>query len=178
MRKRIYYVKMDSSGTFPDGRIKMDTSFRSEDGQELIWTPPWRAIIDLSASAKYLEETNKPYGEWNHKLDEAYRKLQETTEISKNIIETANNISANLGNTMGDKKINRLFQGIPSELDKTRQIYYVLSSAKDVDDFIVKLAPIIDVHRKIFTDPFKEKFNLILKKLGLRLDETLNIIKV
>ena len=178
-RKRIFYEGIYSRGTFPDGRIKLDVHFRSEDGYYFIWTPPWRAVIDLAASAKFLEETNKPRSEWTAELEESYKKLQEKSELSKRIIEVARLISATLHPLYGDVRIDCLFPEIPSDLKrKSEQIFYVLSNAKNLDDFIVRLSPIVNVHKKHFRDEIvKQNFNKILKKFGLKLDSRFNIVK-
>jgi hypothetical protein len=179
MRERIYYERIHSTGTFPDERIKLDVYFRCEDGHEFVWTPPWRAVIDLSASARYLEETNKPKSIWTTELKESYENLQKTFEISKRLNEVSIVISATLHPYYGDVRIDRLFPEMPSDIRrKSEQIFFVLSNAKDLDDFIVRLTPIVNVHRKIFSETVKENFNLILKNLELKLNKNLNIVKI
>lgn len=177
-RRRVFFVSMNSAGIFPDGRIKLDVLFKSqEDGSELVWTPPWRAVIDLSAAARYLEETNKPQSAWTSQLKASYEKLQQEFETSKRIMEAATWISATLHPLPGDATPKKQFPGIPDELKhKSEQIFFVLSNAKDIDDFIVRLSPLISVHRKYFDEPFTQRFNLVLKKLGLKLDNRLNIV--
>ena len=178
-RRRVFYESIKSGGTFPDGRIKLDVLFRSEDGSELVWTPPWRAVIDLSASAKYLEETNKTRSAWTPELEKSFKDLEQVFRLSERIMECANVISATLHPLTGDSAPRSLFPSIPLELKrKGDQIFFILSNAKDMDDFITKLSPLIAVHRKYFNEPFKQNFNLILKKLGLKLDDHLNIVKL
>jgi len=88
-------------------------------------------------------------------------------------------VSANLGSLYGDKRIDRIFPEIPSDLPhKPQQIFFILSTADNVDDLILRLQPIINVHRKYFDEPFKQNFNLILRKLNLKLDDHLNIKKI
>jgi hypothetical protein len=179
-RERIWFESIKSSGTFPDGRIKLDVLFRGSNNRELVWTPPWNAVIELSATAKFLEETNKPRSEWNQPLTNAYSKLEQATKLLENIANAANLIAANLGNLFGDKAIDKLFPAIPPDLShKPEQIRYILSGAEDIDDFIVRLTPIISVHEKNFNDKvLKQNFNRILKPLNLKLDDNMNIVKL
>jgi hypothetical protein len=180
-RKRIFYEGIDSIGRFPDGRIKLDLHFRSQDGDQFVWTPPWRAVIDLTAAAKYIEETNKPRSEWNTELEESYKKLQETSEFSNKIFKIAGQIAAMLHPIYGSSAIKKLFPlQIPSDLkNKSEQIIFILSNAKNLDDFIVNLQSIINAHKDYFIENKQSKHNLhrILQKVGLSLDDRLNIVK-
>jgi hypothetical protein len=177
-RKRVFYESINTAGAFPDGRIKLDVLFRCEDGNEFLWTPPWRAVIDLSASAKYLEETNKPMSEWTPELRESYGQLRQSFELSRRIADAAISISATLHLLSGDSAPRSLFPGIPPDMKrKSEQIFFVLADAKDIDDFVVRLGPLIQAHRKYFNDAFTANFNRILKKLDLRLDDNLNLVR-
>lgn len=175
----MFYEWIKTTGTFPDGRIKLDALFRSEDGNEFVWTPPWRAVMDICASARYLEETNKPKSSWTLELKKSYEELKQSAELTDRIMDSANVISATLKPFFGDSSLRRLFPGIPPELKhKSDQIFFVLSNAKDIDDFITKLSPLVRVHTRHFDETFKRRFNLILKKLGLKLDDDLNVVKL
>ena len=178
-KKRIFYEKMDSFGVFPDKRIKLDILFRSDDGQILIWTPPWKAVIDFTAAAKYIEETNKPRGTWMKDLNKSYEKLKEMDDLSKKIDTAAGEIAGILGNLLGDKRIGRVFLHLSQELlekGKTEQIYYILSHAPTLDEFKIRLQTIVNVHTKHFIKTeFRQNFNLILNKVKLELDSNLNI---
>lgn len=178
-KTRIFYQGINSIGNFPDGRIKLDIHFKSESGLDFIWTPPWRAVIDLAASAKYLEETNKPKSEWNKELSSSYNKLVEVSEISKKFIDVARDISNIFYNIYGDVSIDRLFPDTPPEKgSKLEKIFFLLSNTKDLDDFIVKLNTIIRSHNRYLRYPGSiEKFNRIIKKLGLELDDNLIIVE-
>lgn len=178
--ERIWFVTINPNGTFPDGRIKLDVLFRGSDNRKLVWTPTWNAVISLSTAAKFLEETNKPRSEWNTDLSAAYSKLEQSTKFLENIANAANLVAANLGNLFGDKAIDKLFPAIPPDLShKPEQIRYILSGAEDIDDFIVRLTPIISVHEKHFKDKvLKQNFNRILKPLNLKLDDNTNIVKL
>ncbi len=179
-RERIWFESIKSNGSFPDGRIKLDVLFKGSGNRELVWTPTWNAVISISAAAKFLEETNKPRSEWNQPLTDAYSKLEQSSKFLEEIAKAANLIAANLGNLFGDKAIDKLFPDIPPELShKPEQIRYILSGAEDIDDFIVRLAPIISVHRKYFDDKIlKQNFNRVLRPLALKLDDNLKIVKI
>jgi hypothetical protein len=178
-RRRIFYEVMNHAGTFPDGRIKMDVFFRSEDGHLFVWTPPWRAVLDFSAAAGYLEETNKPKSGWTPELKAAYSKIEQSFDLSSRIAETSRDISAMLHPLVGDITPSKLYSEIPTDLKhKSQQIFFVLSNAKDVDDFMVKLTPLVNVHRKHFSPQFRENFNKALKRLGLTVDERMNVTKI
>ena len=40
--KRVFLDKHDSSGTFQNGRVKLDAYFHSSDGEKYVWTPDWK----------------------------------------------------------------------------------------------------------------------------------------
>jgi hypothetical protein len=42
----------------------------------------------------------------------------------------------------------------------------------------VKLTPLVNVHRKDFSPQFRENFNKALKRLGLAVDEKINVTKI
>lgn len=117
-------------------------------------------------------------------VDLIIQKLDKSRESIKQpdiIIEVAGEISSLLGNLMGDKRINRLFPHLSVELeDKTKQeqIYHVLTKSNNIDDLIIRLEIIVNVHRKSFAKSgFMDNFNLILNKLNLKLDNNLNVVK-
>ena len=178
-KKRIFYEKIDSFGVFPDGRIKLDVIFRSEDGEKLIWTPPWKAMIDLVAAAKHIEETNKLKSPWIENLNKSYEKLKEMSDLSRKINVVAGEIAGMLGNLFGDKRIDRIFPHIQDEISgksKSEQIYYILSQAPTLEEFKIRLQVIINVHQKYFTESeFKRNFNLVLDKISLEIDDNLNV---
>jgi len=178
-KKRIFYEKIDSFGVFPDGRIKLDVIFRSEDGEKFIWTPPWKAMVDLVAAAKHIEETNRLKSPWIDDLNKSYEKLKEMNDLSRKIDVVAGEIAGMLGNLFGDKRIDRIFPHIQDEISgkpKTEQIYYVLSQAPTLEEFKIRLQSIINVHQKYFAKrEFRRNFNLILDKIGLEVDDNLNV---
>ena len=59
--KRIFFVKYDSSGRFPDGRAKLDVYFRSSDGEQYVWTPDWsKGTRHFFLEAYRIEKLNVP----------------------------------------------------------------------------------------------------------------------
>ncbi len=59
--KRIFFDKYDSSGKFPDDRVKLDVCFKSSDGEKYIWTPDWkRGTRHFFLEAYRIEGLNKP----------------------------------------------------------------------------------------------------------------------
>ena len=60
---RVFLEKYDSSGKFPDGRIKLDVYFRDSAGNRYVWTPDWeQGTRNLFLEAYRIERLNKPAG--------------------------------------------------------------------------------------------------------------------
>ena len=58
---RIFFNKYESSGKFPDGRVKLDVYFRSSDGGTYIWTPDWQqGTRHFFLEAYRIEKLNRP----------------------------------------------------------------------------------------------------------------------
>ena len=58
---RIFFDKYDSSGKFPDKRVKLDIYFRSSDGKKYVWTPDWeRGTRNFFLEAYRIEKLNVP----------------------------------------------------------------------------------------------------------------------
>lgn len=56
-------MRFDSSGKFPDGRVKLDVYFRDSEGQAYIWTPDWeRGTRQFFVEAYEVEKLNVPTG--------------------------------------------------------------------------------------------------------------------
>jgi len=61
--KRIFFDKYDSSGKFPDGRVKLDVHFHSSDGEKYVWTPDWsKGTRHFFLEAYKIEKLNRPTG--------------------------------------------------------------------------------------------------------------------
>jgi hypothetical protein len=59
--KRIFFDKYDSSGKFPDGRVKLDVYFYSSDGEKYVWTPEWeKGTRQFFLEAYRIEKLNVP----------------------------------------------------------------------------------------------------------------------
>jgi hypothetical protein len=59
--KRIFFDKYDSSGKFPDGRVKLDVHFHSSDGERYVWTPDWeRGTRHFFLEGYRIEKLNVP----------------------------------------------------------------------------------------------------------------------
>ena len=59
--KRIFFDKYDSSGKFPDGRVKLDVYFRSSEEEKYVWTPDWeRGTRHFFLEAYRIERLNRP----------------------------------------------------------------------------------------------------------------------
>lgn len=50
------FARIDSVGTFPDNRIKMDIIFQDSNGNEYVWTPKWEEMMSIYAESKRVEE--------------------------------------------------------------------------------------------------------------------------
>jgi hypothetical protein len=58
---RIFFKKYDSSGRFPDGRIKLDVYFEDSEGNKYVWTPDWeRGTRHFFLEAYRIEKLNRP----------------------------------------------------------------------------------------------------------------------
>ena len=63
MPKRIFFVKYESAGQFPDRRVKLDVHFRDSEGNTYVWTPDWeRGTRQLFLEAYQVERLNVPTG--------------------------------------------------------------------------------------------------------------------
>ncbi len=60
--KRIFFDRRDSTGKFPDGRVKLDVHFRDSDGKTYVWTPEWNRTRHFFLEAYRVERLNKPTG--------------------------------------------------------------------------------------------------------------------
>jgi hypothetical protein len=71
--KRIWWKKLDSSGKFPDGRIKQDVYFTDDSGKEYTWTAPWEKVKELYLNAFRVEKINKPQSSWLKEFEDVAR---------------------------------------------------------------------------------------------------------
>ena len=99
MGKRIWFDAIDSVGSFPDGRIKMDVVFEDGKGEEFVWTPRWNDIMSLYQEAERVEEINVQEGRW---LDD----LRDGKQFSDEVI---TEIAKILGDTRTGREISDFF---------------------------------------------------------------------
>ncbi len=98
--------------------------------------------------------------------------------------EIIDSIASRLGRITGDKSIEKIFPHFFEKnyflLDKskTEKIAVILSKTKDIDDFKMKLQPMIDYHQSYFTKERQLEFNDILKSVSLKLNDKLMIEKI
>lgn len=62
MSRRLHFERIDSSGTFRSGDVRLDVQFRDEEGNDYVWFPKWEDLQHLYAEAERVEEMN-PTGE-------------------------------------------------------------------------------------------------------------------
>ena len=59
--KRIFFDKYDSSGKFPDSRVKLDVHFKDSQGEHYVWTPDWeKGTRHFFLEAYRIESLNIP----------------------------------------------------------------------------------------------------------------------
>ena len=82
--KRIYFDKYDSSGKFPDGRVKLDVHFHSSDGEGYVWTPDWeRGTRHFFLEAYRIEKLNRPESPERERFKEVAAKVINEEEQKK-----------------------------------------------------------------------------------------------
>jgi len=81
---RLYFDKINSVGTFPDNRIKMDIVFQDGRGNEYVWTPKWEEVMSIYAESERVEELNVAEGKW---LDDIKEKKEFSIEVLYEIAE-------------------------------------------------------------------------------------------
>lgn len=84
--KRVFFDKIDSVGTFPDNRIKMDIIFQDSNGNEYVWTPKWEEVMSIYAESERVEEMNLAGGEWVEELKDKKQFSDEVLEEVAGVI--------------------------------------------------------------------------------------------
>lgn len=84
--KRVFFDKIDSVGTFPDNRIKMDIIFQDSNGNEYVWTPKWKEVMSIYAESERVEEMNLAGGEWLEELKEKKQFSDEVLDVVAEVI--------------------------------------------------------------------------------------------
>lgn len=119
MRDRLKFDEIDSVGTFPDGRIKMDVIFTDNAGREYVWTPKWEELQKMYASAEQVEELNTDGGEYLERLkalqkfgDETLARLATCISLHKSIDGLRNELAGDTvraGQVPDREEVNRVF---------------------------------------------------------------------
>jgi len=76
MRRRIYFKEYDSTGKFPDGRIKLDIYFKDSEKNLYIWTPRWEKVRALFLEGYRIEKLNRLKG----------KEIEEYKETGKEVL--------------------------------------------------------------------------------------------
>lgn len=119
MRDRLKFDEINSVGTFPDGRIKMDVIFTDNTGMEYVWTPKWKELQKMYASAEQVEELNTDGSEYLERLkalqkfgDDTLARLATCISLHKSIDGLRNELSSNTvraGQVPDREEVNRVF---------------------------------------------------------------------
>ncbi|MFC6768620.1 hypothetical protein [Natrinema soli] len=120
MPDRLKFDEIDSIGTFPDGRIKMDVIFTDNRGREYVWTPKWEELQKMYVSAEQVEELNTEGGEYLERLkalqkfgDETLARLAKCIAYHKSLDGLRNEFagrSTKAGQTPEREEIDRIFE--------------------------------------------------------------------
>jgi len=107
---RIHFEKIDSSGTFRSGDIRLDVKFQDEHGNQYIWFPKWDDLQKLYAEAERVEELN-PTG------DRDLKKLKELKQFDLSVL---NAIAEVIADTWQGDDLNRFIRdlGYDTEYDQ------------------------------------------------------------
>ena len=87
MASRLHFERIDSSGTFRSGDVRLDVHFRDEAGNKYTWYPKWEDLQSLYAEAERVEEMN-PTG------DEDLQKLKELKQLDDAVVDAIGEIVA------------------------------------------------------------------------------------
>lgn len=102
--KRIWWKKLNSSGRFPDERIKLDVHFTDGEGNTYIWTAPWDKVNHLFVEGFKVEDINKPKSKELQLFKESVKEvLSAGEEIKDAYIEEGRILKIEEGNFMLEK---------------------------------------------------------------------------
>lgn len=87
MASRLHFERIDSSGTFRSGDVRLDVHFRDEAGNKYTWYPKWEHLQSLYAEAERVEEMN-PTG------DEDLQRLKELKQLDDAVVDAIADIIA------------------------------------------------------------------------------------
>ncbi len=82
MSGRVFFKKYDSSGKFPDGRVKLDVYFTDSQHHDYTWTPDWeRGTRHFFLEAFRVEKLNRLRGSEVEKFKQDAREVLSEEEI-------------------------------------------------------------------------------------------------
>lgn len=61
--ERLWFDEITTEGKFPRGSIAMEVVFEEDVGKQYVWTPKWKEMQKLYATAERVEEVNEGGGE-------------------------------------------------------------------------------------------------------------------
>lgn len=108
---RIHFEKIDSSGTFRSGDIRLDVKFQDEHGNQYIWFPKWDDLQKLYAEAERVEELN-PTGD---------KDLKELKELKQFDLSVLNAIAEVIADTWQGDDLNRFIRDLGYETEYDQQ---------------------------------------------------------
>lgn len=144
--ERVYFERIDSTGSFPRGAIAMQVIFEDSQGREYVWTPGWEEVVDIYAEAERVEETNEGGGEW-------LEMLRERNAFSEEVL---SHIAETIASELTEDEVTSFFKksGFPeieygedTSEDKSEHIYRELAELNEND--YTQVTQIIEV----FADP-------------------------
>jgi cell division protein ZapD len=146
VNERVYFERIDSTGSFPRGAIAMQVIFEDSQGREYVWTPGWEEVADIYAEAERVEETNEGGGEW-------LEMLRERNAFSEEVL---SHIAETIATDLSESEVTGFFEkaGFPeieydedTSSDKSEYIYRELAELNEND--YTQVIRIVEV----FTDP-------------------------
>jgi cell division protein ZapD len=119
--ERVYFERIDSTGSFPRGAIAMQVIFEDSQGREYVWTPGWEEVVDIYAEAERVEETNEGGGEW-------LEMLRERNTFSEEVL---SHIAETIASDLAEDEVTSFFEkaGFP-------EIEYDEDSSEDKSEYI------------------------------------------
>ncbi|MDL0127741.1 hypothetical protein [Halobacterium salinarum] len=155
---RIHFEKVDSSGTFRSGDIRLDVKFQDEHGNQYIWFPKWDDLQKLYAEAERVEELN-PTG------DKDLKKLKELKQFDLSVL---NAIAEVIADTWQGDDLNRFIRDLGYETEYDQQTEHQA-------EFNASLFPPVDgaegVRKdyvmEVLEDLNKQDYQLIIEVMAL-----------
>jgi hypothetical protein len=112
MARRIHFERIDSSGTFRSGDVRLDVHFQDEEGNEFVWFPRWDDLQKLYAEAERVEEMN-PTGE------EDLERLKELKQLDEPVIDE---IAEIIAETWTGDALARFFRQLGYDTEYGREV--------------------------------------------------------